>query len=240
MALFGVSLAPRDYPIRGDGVYLRPAEMRDFPQWSELREKSRAFLTPWEPLWPHDDLTRMSFRYRVRRHAQEMARDESYSFLLFRESDDILLGGLSLGHIRRGVSQAGTLGYWMGEPYAGKGFMSRAVRAAVAYGFQTQGLHRIEAACLPNNQASKNLLEKVTPGPRTPPESRPTRSPRSAVPKKRRHCAPISDLAVGNGKSSKRRSARIDPFSDCSMYEICFHDLLPTHCVARRTTYSLI
>ena len=160
MALFGV-IARRDLHIKGDGVYMRMSEMRDFAQWASLREQSRAFLTPLEPLWPLDDLTRASFRYRVRRHGEEMARDEAFSFFVFRDEDDALLGGLSFGHVRRGVSQAATLGYWMGEPYAGKGYMTRAVRAAVAYGFERQGLHRIEAACLPNNEPSKRLLERV-------------------------------------------------------------------------------
>jgi [ribosomal protein S5]-alanine N-acetyltransferase len=161
MALFGVSLSRRYLPVRGEGVYLRLSETGDYQEWAELREKSRAFLTPWEPLWPADDLTRASFRNRVRRHADEMARDEAYSFFVFREEDDALLGGLSLGHVRRGVSQAATLGYWMGEPYAGKSYMSRAVRAVIGYAFKIQGLHRIEAACLPSNEPSKRLLERV-------------------------------------------------------------------------------
>lgn len=162
MALFSV-ISPnrRDLPIRGDGVYLRMSEMRDFAEWADLRERSRAFLTPWEPSWPHDDLTRASFRYRVRRHAEEMARGEAFSFFVFREDDNALIGGLSFGHVRRGVSQAGTLGYWMGEPYAGRGYMTRAVRAACAYAFEKQGLHRVEAACLPTNLPSKRLLERV-------------------------------------------------------------------------------
>jgi ribosomal-protein-alanine N-acetyltransferase len=160
MAIFSV-IGRRDLPIRGDGLYLRASEMRDYIEWAELREKSRSFLTPWEPLWPIDDLTRASFRYRVRRHAEEMARDEAYSFFIFREEDNVLIGGLSFGHVRRGVSQAATLGYWMGEPYAGKGYMTRAVRAACAYAFEKRGFHRIEAACLPNNEPSKRLLERV-------------------------------------------------------------------------------
>jgi len=148
-------------PIVGEGLYLRPSELRDFAEWTSLREQSRAFLTPWEPIWPADDLTRSSFRYRVRRHAEEMARDEAYSFFIFRESDDVLLGGLSFGYVRRGVSQSASLGYWMGEPYAGKGYMTRAVRLACAYIFEKQGLHRIEAACLPTNEPSKRLLTRV-------------------------------------------------------------------------------
>ena len=160
MAIFSV-IGRRDLPIRGDGLYLRASEMRDYIEWAELREKSRSFLTPWEPLWPIDDLTRASFRYRVRRHAEEMARDEAYSFFIFREEDDALMGGLSFGHVRRGVSQAATLGYWMGESYAGKGHMTRAARAACAYAFEKRGFHRIEAACLPTNEPSKRLLERV-------------------------------------------------------------------------------
>lgn len=160
MAFFSV-ITRRDLPIRGEGVYLRASQMNDFAEWADLREKSRAFLTPWEPTWPHDDLTKASFRYRVRRHAEEWSRDEAYSFFIFRDEDDALLGGLSLGHVRRGVSQAATLGYWMGQPYAGKGYMTRAVRAVAGYGFEKQGFHRIEAACLPSNEPSRRLLERV-------------------------------------------------------------------------------
>ena len=105
--------------VRGEGVYLRPPEMRDFDAWSSLREQSRAFLTPWEPTWPGDDLTRTAFRRRVRRHQQEIESNEAYPFLVFRD-DDALLGGLTLGQVKRGVVQAATLGYWIGEPYAGK------------------------------------------------------------------------------------------------------------------------
>src|SRR5208283_2490087 len=140
MALFGVSFPRREVTIRGEGIYLRPCQMRDYAEWAALREKSRAFLTPWEPVWPHDDLTRMAFRFRVKRHAEEAARDEAYSYFIFREEDEALVGGLSLGHVRRGVSQAATLGYWMGQPYAGQGIMTRAVRATIAYAFEFQGL----------------------------------------------------------------------------------------------------
>ena len=147
--------------VRGDGVYLRPGEMRDFESWAQLREVSRDFLVRWEPTWPADDLTRGSFRRRLRRHAEEIDRDEAYPFLLFRESDNALLGGLTLGQVRRGVAQAATLGYWMGEPHAGQGYMARAVRAAIGFAFATLRLHRIEAACLPHNDASVRLLEGV-------------------------------------------------------------------------------
>ena len=106
--------------MRGEGIYLRPGEMRDFEAWADLRERSRAFLTPWEPIWPADDLTRTAFRRRLRHDQQEIESDEAYPFLIFRDDDNGLLGGLTLGQISRGVVQAATLGYWIGAPYSGK------------------------------------------------------------------------------------------------------------------------
>jgi ribosomal-protein-alanine N-acetyltransferase len=162
MALFRLGPAPENANfIRGEGIYLRPGEMRDYDQWSWLRDVSRDFLTPWEPTWPVDDLTRPSFRRRLRRHMDEINRDEAYPFFIFRQQDDVLLGGLTLGQLRRGVSQSATLGYWMGKPYAGKGYMAKAVRAAAGFAFATLRLHRLDAACLPTNEASIRLLEGV-------------------------------------------------------------------------------
>lgn len=169
MALFRLgSHVESAHLIRGDGVYLRPGQMRDFEQWSSLRERSRDFLTPWEPTWAPDDLTRLAFRRRIRRNNEEIARDETYPFFVFRAEDSLLLGGLTLGQIRRGVSQTGTIGYWMGAEHAGKGYMSRAVRALLAAAFSANAasafgslrLHRIEAACIPQNEASLRLLRR--------------------------------------------------------------------------------
>jgi ribosomal-protein-alanine N-acetyltransferase len=159
MALFRITRPLDPEPmLRGNGLYLRPAVGADYLAWSRLREQSRAFLTPWEPTWPEDDLTRAAFRRRLRRQAEEMARDESFAFLIFDATSDELLGGLTLGGVRRGVAQAATLGYWMGAPHAGKGHMTRAVAAVVRFGFSTLRLHRIEAACIPDNAPSMALL----------------------------------------------------------------------------------
>jgi ribosomal-protein-alanine N-acetyltransferase len=161
MALFRLAKPTDPQPaLRGDGVILRPAVPSDYSAWARLREQSRAFLTPWEPTWPEDDLTRAAFRRRLRRQAEDMARDESFAFLIFDATSEELLGGLTLGGIRRGVAQAATLGYWMGARHAGRGHMTRAVAAAARFGFATLRLHRIEAACIPDNAPSIALLER--------------------------------------------------------------------------------
>ena len=161
MALFGLARSADPQPlVRGDGLYLRPAIAADYSAWARLREQSRAFLAPWEPTWLFDDLTRAAFRRRLRRQAEDIAGDESFAFLIFDSTSDELLGGLTLGGIRRGVAQAATLGYWMGAPHAGKGRMTRAVAAVARFGFDTLRLHRIEAACIPENAPSIALLER--------------------------------------------------------------------------------
>jgi ribosomal-protein-alanine N-acetyltransferase len=144
----------------GDSVMLRAPQMSDHAEWSALRELSRNFLTPWEPIWPADDLTRAAFRRRIRRYAEDQRSDLAYPFFIFRNTDNALVGGLTLANVRRGCAQAGSLGYWMGAPYAGQGNMTAAVNTVLPFAFGTLRLHRVEAACIPANGASIRLLEK--------------------------------------------------------------------------------
>jgi ribosomal-protein-alanine N-acetyltransferase len=162
MAFFRtVSLSEQMPAVVGDGVMLRAPQMGDFAEWAALREASRDFLTPWEPTWPADDLTRTSFRRRIKRYVEDQRSDLAYPFFVFRKSDNALVGGLTLANIRRGCAQAGSLGYWMGAAFARQGFMTAAVGAMVPFAFTSLRLHRIEAACIPANVASVRLLEKT-------------------------------------------------------------------------------
>ncbi|HEX3442150.1 MAG TPA: GNAT family protein [Pseudolabrys sp.] len=147
--------------ITGGGVLLRTPVSSDYAEWASVREKSRDFLTPWEPTWPADDLSRSAFRRRLKRYAEDQRGDLAYAFLIFRSDDGALVGGLTLANIRRGVAQAGSIGYWVGQPFARKGYMTAAVRALIPFCFGTLRLHRLEAACIPDNAASIGLLEKT-------------------------------------------------------------------------------
>ena len=161
MAFFRtINFAEPTPAIGGEGVVLRTPQMTDYPEWAELREASRDFLTPWEPTWPADDLTRSAFRRRLRRYSEDIRTDQGYAFLVFRKSDGVLVGGLTLANIRRGVAQAGSLGYWMGLPYARQGYMTAAVNAVIPFALEKLRLHRLEAACIPTNAGSIRLLEK--------------------------------------------------------------------------------
>jgi [ribosomal protein S5]-alanine N-acetyltransferase len=147
--------------IAGVGVSLRVPQNGDHAEWAALREASRVFLTPWEPTWPADDLSRGSYRRRLKRYADDQRSDLAYAFLIFRNDDNAMVGGLTLANIRRGVAQAGSIGYWIGAPFARQGYMTAAVRALIPFCFRTLRLHRLEAACIPGNAASISLLEKT-------------------------------------------------------------------------------
>src|SRR5215210_5586074 len=162
MAFFRTVSSTEPLPvIEGEGIMLRVPQMADFAEWTALREASRNFLGPWEPIWRVDDLTRGAFRRRLKRYAEDLRTDQAYPFFIYRADDDVLVGGLTLANIRRGVAQAGSLGYWIGAPFARRGYMSAAVRALLPFAFGALRLHRLEAACIPTNAASMRLLEKT-------------------------------------------------------------------------------
>lgn len=147
--------------LTGQRLSLRVPEAGDADRWIELRRLSRSFLEPWEPTWSEDTLTRRGFRRRLRRQAREANEDSGYGFLIVRRSDDALLGSASLSAVQRGVAQCCSLGYWIGAPFARQGYMTEALRLLLPYCFGPLGFHRVEAACLPHNEASRALLERL-------------------------------------------------------------------------------
>jgi len=158
--MFRLASIPDPTPlIRSEGLLLRAPRMDDYVDWAQLRQESRSFLAPWEPVWPVDDLTRQSFRRRMKRYHDDMIADLAYTLFIFEPTTGSLMGGMTLGNVRRGVSQSATLGYWMGQPFAGRGIMTKAVRIMKVFAFEKLVLRRIEAGCIPNNIASIRVLE---------------------------------------------------------------------------------
>lgn len=147
--------------LKGKRVFLRLPVASDYREWADLRGRSRAFLEPWEPRWTPDELERTAWRDRLSRYREDYARGAAVSFFIFDNATERLMGGITLGNIRHGVAQSGHIGYWIGEPYAGKGYMLEALNLLVTFAFDTLRLHRIEAACIPSNTRSVRVLEKA-------------------------------------------------------------------------------
>lgn len=156
------SALPEDYldAVRGETLILRPPAVADYTAWAELRALSRSHLTRWEPAWARDDLSRQMYRRRLRAYAKDVRDDMGYSFFICDAATEALVGGITLSNVRRGSAQTASVGYWIGKPYAGQGRMKEAVKTVLPFAFRSLRLHRIEAACMPSNEASIRVLEQ--------------------------------------------------------------------------------
>ena len=149
----------RPLRLETERMVLRLPIHTDFAPWVELRVDSRAFLTPWEPVWAADHLSRKSFTNRVY-WAQRASRNGTALPLFLIRRDGELLGAITLDNIRRGPAQSASIGYWIGQRFARQGYMREAIGALTHHAFTHMDLSRIEAACLPENTASRGVLER--------------------------------------------------------------------------------
>jgi [ribosomal protein S5]-alanine N-acetyltransferase len=150
-----------EYECLGQRIVLRSPRVDDFAQWRDLRQTSRNFLEPWEPAWRDDELLLSSFRKRVAHYSNLAHEDQAYPFFIFDLSGENLLGAMTISNLRRGVAQMATLGYWIGAPYANQGYMTDAMHTVIGFAHGELELHRLEAACLPSNTPSVQLLQRV-------------------------------------------------------------------------------
>ena len=149
------------FALQSASHMLRLPRASDYGAWHKLRTESRDFLQPWEPVWSAEEMTRNGFRKRIERVNLEFDAGSSIQLFIFQKDPERLVGGITIGLIRRGVAQMCMLGYWMGEQYAGKGRMFAALQLVIRYIFDELRLHRIEAACIPTNMRSASLLQKA-------------------------------------------------------------------------------
>jgi ribosomal-protein-alanine N-acetyltransferase len=159
--LFGRFLPGAAPVLNGEHLYLRAPEINDYEAWATLRAVSREHLQPWEPTWAEDSLSRDGFRRRLAWFERLRRQEHGEAYFIFLRRSDSLLGGITLSNIRRGASQCGELGYWIGKPHAGQGYMTEALAVMVQHCFGALKLHRLEAACLPENQPSRQLLARA-------------------------------------------------------------------------------
>lgn len=153
-------LRRKDLVLTTERLYLRPPQLSDHLDWAQLRRDDYDFLAPWEPLRAHDHLSKSAFRARVSWSARAIRTDRAVPLFIFRQEDNALVGAVTLDNIQRGPAQYATVGYWMGKRYIRNGYMVEALQETVRHAFGPLDLSRVQAACLPENAASRRVLER--------------------------------------------------------------------------------
>jgi [ribosomal protein S5]-alanine N-acetyltransferase len=148
----------------GAHVVLRPLRVDDWEAWRDVRVRCRDWLEQWEPrpeVGSSDPVAdREAFRARCGAWERQRHFDAAYGFGLFL-SDGRFAGEVSLGSVQRGPFQMGYIGYWVDEALAGHGYVPEGVVLLMRYAFEVLDLHRLEAAIVPRNTASRRVAEKL-------------------------------------------------------------------------------
>ncbi len=151
----------QDISIFQNTLCIRPPILADYEQWALVRGKNRDVLMPFEPKWPQNALSKEFFERRVEVLKSHAMSDKSYSYLIFDIAGDDLVGGININHVCRGAAQYASLGYWLDKNAQGKGYMTMAGLSVLNHAFSYLGLDRMNAAILPHNDKSKNLLVRL-------------------------------------------------------------------------------
>jgi ribosomal-protein-alanine N-acetyltransferase len=157
------SQVPAPIRLYGRRVTLRPLVPTDFAEWSEVRRRNDAWLTPWEPRRPPAQLdpsvNREAFAVRCSARDRDAAAGLAYGFGVF--VDHRLSGEVNLNHVVRGAMQSGTIGYWIDQARAGRGLMPESVIVLAGFAFEQLDLHRLEICIVPRNRNSRRVMEKL-------------------------------------------------------------------------------
>jgi len=132
-------------------IELRTPAAGDRDQYLDLVRHSRALHRPWVYLEDSKDA--------YKDYLKRIAQPTHEGFFVSESKTGDLIGVVNINEIVRGGFRSGYLGYYVFEPYAGKGLMKRGLTLAIRQAFGSVALHRLEANVQPGNKASIALVK---------------------------------------------------------------------------------
>lgn len=146
--------APQE--LRTRRLLLRSIERDDLPAIVSLAGAREIATTTANIPHPYTETDAQSFLA----HAEDDFRaGRSVTFVVTLLQGGELSGAVGL--VITSAQESAELGYWIGLPYWGQGFATEAATSAVAFGFETLRLNRIQASHFAGNTASQRVLEKI-------------------------------------------------------------------------------
>lgn len=163
MALRHPSKSNTPTRLVGGRVLLRPLAPGDFRAWSKVRLRNAEWLTVWEPSrqdgQPDPTTDRSIFSSRCLQRDRDRTAGTAYQFGLF--INDQVAGEVNLNNVIRGAMLSGTVGYWIDQRHAGKGYIAEGVVLILQFAFEQLRLHRAEICIVPRNVRSRRIVEKL-------------------------------------------------------------------------------
>jgi len=141
------------------GIYISPLQLEDADKLLKLRLHNRKVHSRYEPLYEEEFYTLEGQQQLISRRTEEAEQDKAYMFGIYL-LDGSLIGQITLSNIVRGVGQFADIGYFIDHELQSKGYMTAAVGLILQFAFRVLGLHRVQAAILVHNTASRRVLEK--------------------------------------------------------------------------------
>jgi len=142
--------------IETERLILRPFAPADAPAVYELVKEWDVASTTLNIPHPYEPAMADSW---IRSHTISAAAGDGFTLALTERADDALVG--SIGLRLSPPHDRGELGYWVGRPWWGRGYITEAAAAVMKHGFEVLGLNRIEAHHLSRNPASGRVMQKL-------------------------------------------------------------------------------
>lgn len=137
----------------GSRVYIRSPQAGDCDEFIRLNRASRRF---------YQGLASPITTPKQFAHYLDRCRQPDFEgFLICHVDDGAILGSVNLSQIVRGAFQSAYMGYQVGAPFAGQGYMTEAMQLVLRHAFTKMKLHRVEANIQPGNAASIALVRRA-------------------------------------------------------------------------------
>jgi ribosomal-protein-alanine N-acetyltransferase len=145
----------------GPDIELRIPAPGEAETFLDLVVRNRDHFRPYEPRRPASYFTLGGQREQIAAAQRQAELGERFEFGMWELRTKLLVGRISLGGISRGALQNAYLGYGVDIGHGGRGYATQAVGIAVRIAFGDLGLHRVQAAVVPENKASARVLAKA-------------------------------------------------------------------------------
>lgn len=152
----------KKFQRRTKRLEIRPLKTSDYRAWRD------AFLVTLPVQNKFDNhrrestrLTQTDFRKLLMSRAASQKNGDFYYYAIFDKKTGVYIGGLTLGHIIRSLTQSAILGYGLLNTHWGKGYASEAVWAVLDIAFRDHGLHRVVAGIESDNRQSLRIVKKL-------------------------------------------------------------------------------